>query len=146
MQGVWVQVWLSRRQLLLSRGDPKQCRWGKGQQKLWGVNTRVIEYVERLFDAIQAPGAPKTPVLWQCRRHAQKLGLPKLLQPHTSMFALRCVSRAPISHLTSLQICRAKSSRMANSKYEYVKRFELDDSLLPGCWIVIRLDGKGFTK
>jgi hypothetical protein len=60
---------------------------------------------------------------------------------------------------------------MAGSKYEYVKRFELDDSLLPGanpaCWpdlhdccirmrlgscllagccIVVRLDGKGFTK
>lgn len=35
---------------------------------------------------------------------------------------------------------------MANSKYEYVKKFELDDSLLPGCWIVVRIDGKGFTR
>ncbi|MEW5300981.1 MAG: hypothetical protein WDW36_003867 [Sanguina aurantia] len=35
---------------------------------------------------------------------------------------------------------------MANSKYEYVKGYELDDKLLPGCWIVVRLDGKGFTK
>ncbi|PNW74008.1 hypothetical protein CHLRE_13g581550v5 [Chlamydomonas reinhardtii] len=35
---------------------------------------------------------------------------------------------------------------MANSKYEYVKQYELDDSLLPGCWIVVRIDGKGFTK
>lgn len=35
---------------------------------------------------------------------------------------------------------------MANSKYEYVRAFELDDTLLPGCFIVIRVDGKGFTK
>lgn len=35
---------------------------------------------------------------------------------------------------------------MAKSKYEYVKLYEADDRLLPGCWIVVRLDGKGFTK
>lgn len=35
---------------------------------------------------------------------------------------------------------------MANTKFAYVKQFEQDDALLPGCWIVIRLDGKGFTK
>ena len=35
---------------------------------------------------------------------------------------------------------------MACSKYEYVKHYEADDRLLPGCWIVVRLDGKGFTK
>ncbi|GIL64566.1 hypothetical protein Vafri_18462 [Volvox africanus] len=41
---------------------------------------------------------------------------------------------------------RARRGSMANSKYEYVKQYELDDTLLPGCWIVIRIDGKGFTK
>lgn len=62
------------------------------------------------------------------------------------MFALRLVGRGS-SYLNPNLICAAsKNRRMANSKYEYVKRFELDDSLLPGCWIVIRLDGKGFTK
>jgi tRNA(His) guanylyltransferase len=35
---------------------------------------------------------------------------------------------------------------MAKSKYEYVKAFEQPDNLLPHCWIVIRVDGKGFTK
>ncbi len=35
---------------------------------------------------------------------------------------------------------------MANSRYEYVRKFELVDTLLPGCWIVVRLDGKGFTR
>ena len=35
---------------------------------------------------------------------------------------------------------------MANSRFEYVRDFEQDDALLPRCWIVLRLDGKGFTK
>lgn len=35
---------------------------------------------------------------------------------------------------------------MAKSRFEYVKEFETDDKLLRGCWIVIRLDGKSFTK
>eukprot|EP00873_Tetraselmis_striata_P022803 jgi/Tetstr1/443067/TSEL_031125.t1 len=35
---------------------------------------------------------------------------------------------------------------MANSRFEYVRDYELDDALLPGCWIVLRLDGRGFTK
>lgn len=35
---------------------------------------------------------------------------------------------------------------MANSRFEYVKKFELDDSLLPDTWIVVRLDGRGFHK
>ncbi|KAI3433781.1 hypothetical protein D9Q98_003586 [Chlorella vulgaris] len=35
---------------------------------------------------------------------------------------------------------------MACSQFEYVKQYETDDRLLPGCWIVLRLDGKGFTK
>ena len=33
---------------------------------------------------------------------------------------------------------------MAKSRYEYVKLFEKDDTLLPNTWIVIRLDGRGF--
>ncbi|KAF6844206.1 tRNA guanylyltransferase [Colletotrichum musicola] len=35
---------------------------------------------------------------------------------------------------------------MANSKFEYVKSFEQPDSLLPNTWIVVRVDGRGFTK
>ncbi|KAI9286995.1 Thg1 C terminal domain-containing protein [Umbelopsis sp. AD052] len=33
---------------------------------------------------------------------------------------------------------------MAKSRYEYVKQFELDDSALPGTWMVVRIDGRGF--
>ncbi|CAG8737608.1 14577_t:CDS:2, partial [Ambispora leptoticha] len=35
---------------------------------------------------------------------------------------------------------------MAKSKYEYVKLFEKDDSLLLNTWLVVRLDGKSFHK
>lgn len=35
---------------------------------------------------------------------------------------------------------------MANSKWEYVKQYELDDRLLPRTWLVLRVDGKGFHK
>jgi len=36
--------------------------------------------------------------------------------------------------------------RMACSRFEYVKSFEQDDSILPNVWIVIRIDGKKFHK
>lgn len=35
---------------------------------------------------------------------------------------------------------------MACSRFEYVKHFESHDRLLPGCWAVIRLDGRCFTS
>lgn len=35
---------------------------------------------------------------------------------------------------------------MANSRYEYVKKFEKENYLLPDTYIVIRVDGKGFHK
>jgi len=38
------------------------------------------------------------------------------------------------------------AKRMAKSKFEYVKEFELSDRCLPNAWIVVRIDGKGFHK
>ena len=35
---------------------------------------------------------------------------------------------------------------MSNSKFEYVKKFESHAELLPNTYIVVRIDGKGFTK
>ncbi|KAH8283675.1 hypothetical protein KR018_011653 [Drosophila ironensis] len=35
---------------------------------------------------------------------------------------------------------------MACSRFEYVKSFEQDDTILPNVWIVIRIDGKKFHK
>lgn len=35
---------------------------------------------------------------------------------------------------------------MAGSAFEYVRAFEADDRILPNTWIVLRLDGRGFSK
>ncbi len=35
---------------------------------------------------------------------------------------------------------------MAKSRFEYVKQFETFDSVLPNCFILVRIDGKGFSK
>jgi len=35
---------------------------------------------------------------------------------------------------------------MANSRYEYVRDYELPDSLLPGTFILVRVDGHAFKK
>ncbi|XP_066581041.1 probable tRNA(His) guanylyltransferase [Prorops nasuta] len=38
------------------------------------------------------------------------------------------------------------SITMAKSKFDYVKAFEREDTCLPNCWIVVRIDGKKFSK
>ncbi|XP_064456277.1 probable tRNA(His) guanylyltransferase [Ornithodoros turicata] len=38
------------------------------------------------------------------------------------------------------------SCKMAKSKFEYVRDFEVEDRCLPNCWIIVRIDGKGFHK
>jgi tRNA(His) guanylyltransferase len=38
------------------------------------------------------------------------------------------------------------SSSMAQSKFEYTRKFETEDKLLPNAWIVVRIDGKAFHK
>lgn len=35
---------------------------------------------------------------------------------------------------------------MSNSKYEYVKSYEIHTELLKNTYIVVRIDGKGFSK
>lgn len=35
---------------------------------------------------------------------------------------------------------------MANSEFQYVKNFELPDCIPPSNWIVVRVDGRGFSK
>lgn len=35
---------------------------------------------------------------------------------------------------------------MANTKFQYVRNFEQKTSLLPNCFTVIRIDGRGFTR
>ena len=40
----------------------------------------------------------------------------------------------------------SSTSKMAKSKFEYVRNFERDEHCLPNCWIVVRIDGRGFSK
>lgn len=35
---------------------------------------------------------------------------------------------------------------MAQSKYDYLKQFEIEDKILPNCWVAVRVDGKNFLK
>lgn len=44
------------------------------------------------------------------------------------------------SHLVSVP------HAMANSRFEYVRTFELPDPLLPATYLVVRVDGKGFHR
>ncbi|KAL7620405.1 tRNA-His guanylyltransferase [Parahypoxylon ruwenzoriense] len=37
-------------------------------------------------------------------------------------------------------------SKLRLRRFEYVKQFEQADTLLPNTWIVVRIDGRGFTK
>jgi len=54
---------------------------------------------------------------------------------------LKLLSKTNISH----SFARSRY-KMAQSKFEYVRKFEIEDKLLPNCWIVVRIDGKGFHK
>ena len=45
-----------------------------------------------------------------------------------------------------LRALHTSSRTMAKSKFEYVKKFEQDDTCLQNCWIVVRIDGKAFHK
>ncbi|XP_075066251.1 putative tRNA(His) guanylyltransferase [Mixophyes fleayi] len=39
-----------------------------------------------------------------------------------------------------------QSGKMAKSKFEYVKHFEVQDTCLPHCWVVVRVDGRNFHR
>ena len=41
---------------------------------------------------------------------------------------------------------RTSREEMAKSKFEYVREFESPDPCLKNCWIVVRIDGKGFSR
>ncbi|XP_036170470.1 probable tRNA(His) guanylyltransferase isoform X2 [Myotis myotis] len=62
-----------------------------------------------------------------------------------------------VSHNVKVRDCLASTSvtlkrclklgvTMAKSKFEYVRDFETDDTCLPHCWVVVRLDGRNFHR
>lgn len=46
----------------------------------------------------------------------------------------------------ALRRCLRLGVLMAKSKFEYVRNFEADDTCLPHCWVVVRLDGRSFHR
>ncbi|CAH6786484.1 probable tRNA(His) guanylyltransferase [Phodopus roborovskii] len=46
----------------------------------------------------------------------------------------------------TLRRCLRLGVTMAKSKFEYVRDFEADDTCLPHCWVVVRLDGRNFHR
>ncbi|ODM98825.1 putative tRNA(His) guanylyltransferase [Orchesella cincta] len=59
---------------------------------------------------------------------------------------LKSPSSPPTSFFLGTPTFFHSSSAMANSKWDYVKKFELDDTLLPNCFAIARIDGRGFHR
>lgn len=64
-----------------------------------------------------------------------------LFRSYQSLFATNFVSKRII-----LNQLFSTSFKMAKSKFDYVRDFEREDSCLPNCWIVVRIDGRNYTK
>lgn len=58
---------------------------------------------------------------------------------------IRSCALAALSRCT-LYLCWVLVVSMANSRFQYVKKFELSDALLPDTYLVTRLDGHRFTN
>jgi len=58
---------------------------------------------------------------------------------------IRCLKDAGI-RIRSRSLSGGHKLRMALTKFEYTRKFEIEDKLVPNCWIIVRLDGKGFHK
>ncbi|XP_054648161.1 probable tRNA(His) guanylyltransferase isoform X1 [Dunckerocampus dactyliophorus] len=56
---------------------------------------------------------------------------------------LQGIKACAVSPLARLFTC---THTMAKSKFEYVRNFEVDDTCLRNCYIVVRLDGRSFHK
>jgi len=79
-------------------------------------------------------------------RFSSSLGLHNSRRLHCWSLRLVHDGKSPWSVTDTKTEEEGKKRRMANSKFEYVRGFETDDSLLRNTWIVIRIDGRGFTK
>lgn len=68
----------------------------------------------------------------------------QLLKPFLNLFNSTHIALPKCTFFASR--CLTTSAPMANSRFDYVRSFERDDTLLPNAWIVVRVDGKGFHK
>lgn len=51
-----------------------------------------------------------------------------------------------VTHETKHHQTMGSANNTSKDRFEYVKSFEQPDILLPNTWIVVRIDGRGFTK
>lgn len=81
-------------------------------------------------------------------------GHPPVRRPHanTVRAARGSSSIQSCNHVTEV-LCGKRGpgrlrlvSGMAGSKFEYVRHFEVDDTLLRNTWIVVRVDGHNFHR
>ena len=93
--------------------------------------------------ALLGPNSSAVAARLRMRRHAGRHRRSRRRRSRRTALAAR--PPPPACSLAALRP-RPGARAMAQSKYQYVRKFEADDRLLPGCWIVVRLDGKGFTK
>ena len=83
------------------------------------------------------------------RRYLESLAGPRkgsvlvLLTPSQGLCMYTC--RQDVAGRFMLSIFRPLQ-RMAGTRFAYVKNFELPDTLLPGTYILLRLDGHGFHR
>lgn len=59
---------------------------------------------------------------------------------------LHRILRVKASSLNVNQRNFVTTANMANSKFDYVRSFEMEDKIIPNVWIVVRIDGKAFHK
>uniref|UniRef100_A0AAG5DXE3 Probable tRNA(His) guanylyltransferase n=1 Tax=Anopheles atroparvus TaxID=41427 RepID=A0AAG5DXE3_ANOAO len=69
-----------------------------------------------------------------------------LVAPVGCPFVMHYCMRRLLNAVNKKIIRSYQSSAMALSRFEYVKQFEHEDKLLSNCWIVVRIDGKGFHR
>ncbi|XP_031209395.1 probable tRNA(His) guanylyltransferase isoform X1 [Mastomys coucha] len=64
------------------------------------------------------------------------------------MWAFRAARIGNLLAATSVTLrrCLRLGVAMAKSKFEYVRNFEVEDTCLPHCWVVVRLDGRNFHR
>jgi hypothetical protein len=76
---------------------------------------------------------------------AHALSPPLRCTQHSAADARSCAYRSARACAAARAGARAAAT-LAHSRFAYVRGFEAADALLPHTWIVVRIDGKGFTK
>ncbi|OCT88256.1 tRNA-histidine guanylyltransferase 1-like L homeolog isoform X2 [Xenopus laevis] len=72
-----------------------------------------------------------SPIPWESLLHIEPCWVPSFV-----------CGNVFVSREEGLILCR----KMAKSKFEYVRNFEVQDTCLGNCWVVVRVDGRNFHR